>query len=332
MKRILVSSLILALVSLASAPALAYIRFGIDVGGHSTDVKWKTTPVRYFVNSGSVPGVSVNDFQAAVGRAFATWQAVPTASISYQFAGITSALPTDEDGQTTLGFATKPELNRVLASTHILFDESTGEILEADIFFNSTFQWSVASPGESDRFDLESIALHEIGHLSGLGHSALGETEVRPDGGRRVIAAEAVMFPIAYPAGNISGRTLRADDIAAISSQYPDTGFGDTGTISGRVTRDGRGEFGAHLVAFDPQRGSLVGGFSLDSEGRFLIAGLLPGPHIVRLEPLDDADVDSFFDSKTPIDLDFRVSFFDRLVVVPKGGDSGSIEMKAVAK
>ena len=62
--------------------------------------------------------------------------------------------------------------------------------------------------------------MHEIGHLHGLGHSALGETE-NSAGGRRVIGAEAVMFPIAFTAGSISDRTLKADDIAGISDIYP---------------------------------------------------------------------------------------------------------------
>jgi len=324
----LISSFVLS----HAAPALAYLEFGVQVGDRRVALKWGRVPVRYFINDQGVAGVGPNDLQAAANRAFSTWQAVPTSSIAYQFVGFTSALPREEDGQSTLGFASRPDLDRVLASTNILLDQTTGEIIEADIFFNSAFPWSVAPSGEPDKYDLESIALHEVGHLSGLGHSALGETEMRADGGRLVIAAEAAMFPIAFPPGNVSGRTLRADDIAGISDLYPEAGFSDAGSISGRVTRDGRGVFGAHVVAFDPADGSLVGQFSLDTEGRFSILGLRPGPHIVRLEPLDDADVVSFFAADQPVDLDFRVTFFDRLVVVPRGGDSGSIELKVVGK
>jgi hypothetical protein len=315
-----------------ASPALAYLKFGVQVGDRQIAVKWARTSVRYFVNDRSIPGVDSSDLRAAANRAFSTWEAVATASIAYQFVGFTAARPGQEDGQSTLGFEARPDLNRVLAATSILLDDSTGEILEADVFFNSAFQWSVAPSGERDKFDLETIALHEIGHLSGLGHSALGETEIRPDGGRRVIASEAVMFPIAFAAGNVSARTLRADDIAGISDLYPDAGFNQTGSVSGRVTRNGVGVFGAHVVAFDPSDGSLIGNFSLDDRGRFAIAGLSPGPHVIRLEPLDDADVTSFFSADTQIDLDFRVTFFDRLVVVPRGGDSGSIELKVVGK
>ncbi|MEO8256795.1 MAG: matrixin family metalloprotease [Acidobacteriota bacterium] len=330
-RRLAALAAMLALVVAHAAPVAAYLTFGIQSAGRQIPLKWPAAPVRYFVSDQGAPGVAPDAFQSAVGRAFATWQGVPTASIAYQFVGTTGALPLDEDGQSTLGFLARPDLDRVLASTSFLVDLSTGELLESDIFFNTAFRWSVAAAGESGRFDLESVALHEIGHMSGLGHSALGETELLAEGGRRVIAAEAVMFPIAYGPGNISGRSLRDDDKAGISNLYPDGGFdAKTGSISGTVTRDGRGVFGAHLVAFDLGSGSLVGNFSLNDRGAFSIAGLSPGPHLIRVEPLDDVDVDSFFD--LAVNAGFRPAFFERLVVVPRGGDSGPLEIKVVPK
>jgi hypothetical protein len=333
MKRFITMLCATAMIAAQSAPAFAYLKFGIESSSGQVVLKWAHPPVRYFVSDSGAPGAVPTDLQAAASRAFTTWQSVPTASITYQFVGFTSASALVEDGQSTLGFALRPDLDRVLAATDILVDNVTGEIVEADIFFNTAFAWSVAPGGVPGTFDIESIALHEIGHLSGLGHSALGETELRSDGGRRVIAAEAVMFPIAYPPGSVSARTLRADDIAGISDLYPDGDFSAaTGSISGHVTRNGSGLFGAHIVAFDPDSGSLVGNFALDSQGRFSILGLSPGPHIVRVEPLDDADLDSFFDSSVIVDVDFRVTFLNRLVVVPRGGDSGTVEIAVSGK
>jgi hypothetical protein len=331
-KRSLALTLAAALILAQSSPALAYLKFGVPVGGKQVTLRWAQSPVRYFVADTGVPGVSAIDFQNTVARAFATWQAVPTASITYQFAGVTAASPGSDDGSSVLGFRSRPDLDRVLASTSFLTDSTTGALIESDIFFNSAFPWSVAAAGESGRFDLESIALHEIGHFSGLGHSALGETELVSTG-RRVVSSEAVMFPIAFTPGSIAGRTLKADDIAGISDLYPDGAFVSTdGSLSGRVTMDGQPLFGAHVVAVNAATGLMVGGFTLTAQGQFSIGGLSPGLHVVRVEPLDDADVDSFFDGSRTVELDFRVMFFDRVVVVPKGGDSGEIVLKVVRK
>lgn len=323
-------ALLLALLVVGGpSPAFAYLKFGYDVNGKSFTLKWTTTPVKYYVTASAVPNVSATQLQATLAKAFDTWQQVPSASISYAYQGFTRDLPGEDDGRSTLGFLEQPDLDRVLASTSFLIDDATGELIESDIFFNSAFPWSVAEAGERGRWDLQSIATHEIGHLSGLGHSAIGETDIAATGGRRVLSTGATMFPIALGAGDITGRTLRADDIAGISDLYPDAGFNNrTGSLSGSVTKFGAGVYGAHVVAFNLASGEQVGNFTLSRSGAFSIAGLRPGPHLVRVEPLDDADTESFFDPTMPTDIDFVPRYFDRLVVVPRGGDSGLIEVE----
>jgi hypothetical protein len=328
-----IASLLVCLACIVTfAPRVdAYLKLGTRVNGRSVSLQWKQFPIRYFVSNRGVAGVTANQLQQTITHAFSTWDSVEGAALSSEFAGFTSASPLDDDSVSVLGFVNRPDLDRVLGSTSFTFDVVSGEVVESDIFFNSSFPWSVAPGGETDRFDLESIALHEIGHLHGLGHSALGETELRA--GRRVLGAEAIMFPIAFSAGTTLDRTLRADDIAGIRDLYAtDASRRATGSISGRVTKNGVGVAGAHIVAFNPSNGKLVGGFTLGDDGSFVIAGLDPGSQVLRAEPLDDADTDSFFDATVNVDVDFKPAFSTRLIVVPLGGTARNVEIKVVPK
>jgi hypothetical protein len=315
------AALALFVLLLVPQAASAYLHFGFTVRGQAVNVRWNASPVRWFATDRGAPGVSASEFQAAVARAFGTWQAVPTASIAFQFGGFTAAEPFDDDNLSVIGFQSEPALERVLGATGFVIDTLTGEILESDIFLNSAFQWSTAPAGDPARFDVESVALHEIGHFLGLGHSMVGETEPRPDGGRRVLGSAAVMFPISLGRGSIQDRILQPDDIAGVSDLYPDSDFrARTGAARGTVVRNGAGILGAHVLAFNVETGALVGGFTLSRDGTFEIAGLAPGPHIIRVEPLDDADVESFFDDEEPVDVNFQVTYYDRLFAAPRGG------------
>lgn len=322
----------LVLVTCMAAPAWAYLHLSFPVDGESVRLRWDTPRVRWLVTERAVPGVSVSDFRGALERALGTWESVPTAYIAFEFGGFTSASPFEDDTLSVFGFRDEPDMERVLGATSFIVDVTTGEILESDVFFNSAFPWSTASAGEPSRFDLESVALHEMGHFIGLAHSALGETELLSEGRRSVLASGSVMFPIAFGRGNILDRELQPDDIAGVSDLYPDGRFRqDTAAIRGRVLRGGRGVLGAHVVAFHPGTGALVGSFSLNEDGEFQIAGLAPGAHVVRVEPLDDADIESFF-SPSGIDVDFRVTFHPRILAAPAGGVGERIEVEVRPK
>lgn len=316
------------LVAAFTAPAAAYLKLGFRAGSRIVNAQWDERPVRYFVTNRGDNGVTAPQFQQAMARAFATWQNDPRVDISFSFVGFSGAEPFDDDGMNVLGFQAEPDLERVLGATGFTIDNVTGRILESDIFFNTIFDWTVAPNGESGRFDLESTAVHEIGHMIGLGHSAIGETELT-DGRRRVIAKQAVMFPIAFPTGSISDRTLKADDIAGAADIYPEGNFDRThGSISGRVLLGGRGIFGAHVTAYSLRNNTIVGNFTLGQDGSFVISGLEPGLYVVRVEPLDDGDLGSFFDDDDDVEVGFKATIAPRLVSVPRGGSSGDITIE----
>lgn len=311
----------------------AYLTLGTNVNGQSVTTRWASMPIKYFVTNRAVDNVSAAQLQAAVSQSFGTWSSVTSASTSATFGGFTNADPVRDDGITVIGFQSHPELDRTLGVTTFTLDKTTGALVEADIFLNSFFDWSTAANGETNKFDVQSIVTHEAGHLLGLGHSLLGETELRPTGGRRVLGKSSVMFPIAYSVGTILDRSLHDDDRSAISITYPTTQFlQNTGSIAGRVTLDGTGIFGAHVVAFNTKTQEIVGGFSLNAKGQFSIDGLTPGVYILRVEPLDDADVASFFDASASVELGFKTSFHPKLITVPYGGSGEAVEIKVTRK
>jgi len=328
-----VSVVALLLASLGGLSVDAYHLQFADIDGRRVFLRWMQPTVRYSINTRAVPGVTTAQLQSVMARAFERWQNVGTAAIGFQFSGVTSAAPLEFDGLNTIGFLDEPELEGLLGLTLTTFDTVTGEVVESDIFFNSAEPWSAAADGETDRFDLESVAVHEAGHFVGLDHSPLGFFEER-DGDVRLAGAEAIMFPFAFDPGNIGLRALRADDVAGVSSIYPDGGFATaTGAIEGRVTLGGAGLYGAHVLALNVSTGALVGGFSLTGNGDFRIGGLEPGRYVIRVEPIDDIGVDNFFqDPSIPVDVGFRPTFLDRFVSVTAGSTSGNVDVQVATQ
>jgi hypothetical protein len=140
------------------------------------------------------------------------------------------------------------------------------------------------------------------------------------------------MFPISFGRGNVADRTLQPDDVAGVSALYPDPGFDRrSGGVQGRVRIGGRAVIGAHVVAVNPRTGAMVGGFSLGREGEFAIAGLEPGPHVIRVEPLDDAEVESFF-TGSGIERNFRPVIHRQLLVAPHGGSTAPVDIEVVPR
>ena len=140
------------------------------------------------------------------------------------------------------------------------------------------------------------------------------------------------MFPIAFTAGTLN-RALYPDDAAGISDIYGGTAFhAATGSIAGRVTKNGSGVLGAHIVAFNPATSAMVGGFSLAGDGSFTIGGLQPGTYVLRAEPLDDADPGSFLSTSVNVDFNFTPAFATKLVTVTAGGTASGVELKVAPK
>jgi hypothetical protein len=76
----------------------------------------------------------------------------------------------------------------------------------------------------------------------------------------------------------------------------------------------------------------LTGTFTLSDDGSFVIASLLSGIYIIRVEPLDDVDLSGFFENESRVILDFVPTYYPKLVAVPAGGSGAAIQIPVQAK
>jgi hypothetical protein len=119
-----------------------------------------------------------------------------------------------------------------LAITSVFAHKLYGEILDADVEVNGVnFVWGdlVTTP-DPTRQDLQNALTHEMGHFIGLDHTCLlgGGTPPKDQNGDPIPTclkasadvAATTMFASAQP-GDVSKRTLEADDRAAVCAIYP---------------------------------------------------------------------------------------------------------------
>lgn len=141
-----------------------------------------------------------------------------------------------------------------LALTTVSYDKTTGQILDADIEVNTAdASVTAASPLPVNSYDLQSIITHEVGHFLGLAHSDTDGATMRAQ----------------YARGDISIRTLSADDEQGICAIYPsnDTRVtDDTGGASPKTLTAGACST-ASVVLNPPAPASSSGGCSVARPG-----------------------------------------------------------------
>ncbi|KGN66654.1 metalloendoproteinase 5-MMP [Cucumis sativus] len=148
-------------------------------------------PTKYHLTYEFLPNTHA-DAKAPVTRAFATW----ARHTHFKFSLATNSRRAD----LKIGFY------RGNHGDGYPFDGSGGTLAHAftptdgRVHFDSTEKWVVGAV--RGRFDLETVALHEIGHLLGLGHSRV---------------KNAIMYPT-IESGSTKG--LNADDIEGIEVLY----------------------------------------------------------------------------------------------------------------
>jgi Matrixin len=262
------------------------------IAANSIAVQWSTvlgTNPETILTTDQTPAGSLNEIEAVITQSQSVWTGVAATSLtSSTFAPVTRVATANicgADGLNSICFD-QPDMGftpGVLAFTRVITADASGiqlgnvvstepgQILDADIYFNPsessvTFATPSALGANPQSYDLESLMIHEFGHLLGFSHSAVWS---------------AIMYPFAAAPGTFSGQRptaqtpdapLADDDRTGLRTLYTDPN--DTtyvGSIQGRILPASplslpitsprvTGIFGAHVVAVDVSNGNVMAG------------------------------------------------------------------------
>jgi hypothetical protein len=103
--------------------------------------------------------------EIAVQKAIDTWNAVPGKNITLRYAGLTGVTSVeDANGLNEIIWRDMGSIEQGHAVPRI----DNSHILEVDIELNDYYQWNTIDITPGSQFDVQSVVLHEMGHLLGL--------------------------------------------------------------------------------------------------------------------------------------------------------------------
>jgi len=166
-----------------------------------TGLVWDNASVVQNYNGSGAPPI---DALSALRATHGTWSSVSGSAYRISYGSATTRCPSlvrecagaqRNDRNNDVGWAR-------LANGTLGVTWSTSTIDEADMAINTRYRWTTGCRDSSGSVDLQSVLLHENGHVAGLGHSS---------------DISAVM----YPSYQVARCSLAADDQAGVRALYP---------------------------------------------------------------------------------------------------------------
>lgn len=166
-------------------------------------VRWKTNTIIYYVNTSGGPSGSLTAIQSAM----QTWTDVNTSSLRFVYGGNTTSTAYNlADGMNIICFRSLG--TETTTARNFVTWNASGEIQDSDIVVNTDHNLSAADACPKDRYDIQSIVTHELGH-------ALILCELKKKEHRK-----KTMYWKEFK-GDMKKRTLEQDDINGIAYLYP---------------------------------------------------------------------------------------------------------------
>jgi len=162
-------------------------------------------PIEYYVNADDA--ATWPEGVGAIIRSFMSWERVPGAYVSFQYAGTTDKAIAYDDGQNVVGWVKEGwTYGSDTIGIAVLWVSRDGRrIAGVDILLNGEhFAW--ATDGDPQAVDVQDVTTHEIGHALGLDHS--------------LTSPEVTMFPVMVP-GETTKRFISEEERVIIRLIYP---------------------------------------------------------------------------------------------------------------
>lgn len=145
-------------------------------GNQTAESRWTDSEIKYYINH-NASDQSVRAIQTA----FDSW--ANETHFSFEYAGRNRA-GLKKDGKNTVSFLTQWPDDIPFGQTawsRCWYDRK-GRIIECDIIFNQELaRFTSLETNRADSYYIEGVAVHEIGHMIGLGHSAAASSVMKPE-------------------------------------------------------------------------------------------------------------------------------------------------------
>ena len=115
-------------------------------------------------------GAPAGAFTAVI-PAFGEWDGYTSATIYGSVSENTTPTPpgVKQDGENTIFWGTIDGSGDIIAAAYYWYYVDTKELVEFDIVFDKDESWSTSATVPLDKFDVQNIATHELGHTLVLG-------------------------------------------------------------------------------------------------------------------------------------------------------------------